>query len=158
MPHALVPVTFYGTFATNLSARNSLIAPTVDREANAWTAGVFVGDPVALVRIGFAYYYVEANAFPSMFLESDVLDGTPNREGYMLSLQRQLFENVDLGARGASCPTGSKAGTAFADSGPGVGPLPRPGRPDVQVLIAAQGARSFTVTSRDRAMAVMGPA
>ena len=61
---------------------------------------MFVGDKVALVRIGFAYYYVEANAFPSMFLDSDTLDGTPNREGYMLSLERQLFENVDLALRG----------------------------------------------------------
>jgi hypothetical protein len=117
VPHALVPVTFYGTFATNLSARNSLIATTVDRENDAWTAGVFVGDPVALVRIGFAYYYVEANAFPSMFIDSDTLDGTPNREGYMLSLQRQLFENVELGVRGFMSDR-IEGGTAFADSGP----------------------------------------
>jgi len=117
VPHALVPVTFYGTFASNLSARNSLIATTVDREADAWTAGVFVGDPVALIRIGFAYYYVEANAFPSQFLDSDVLDGTPNREGYMLSLQRQLFENVDLGVRGFLSDR-IEGGAEFVNSGP----------------------------------------
>ncbi|MCI0633040.1 MAG: putative porin [Actinobacteria bacterium] len=117
VPHVLVPVTFYGTFATNFSARNSLIATAVDREADAWTAGVFAGDPVRLIRIGFAYYYVEANAFPSLFLESDVLDGTPNRKGYMLSFQRALFPNVDLGVRGFWSDR-IEGGTAFANSGP----------------------------------------
>lgn len=117
VPHALVPVTFYGTYATNFSARNSLIATTVDREADAWTTGVLVGDPVRLIRIGFAYYYVEANAFPSLYLESDVLDGIPNREGYLLSLQRQLFENVDLGVRGFLSDR-IEGGTDFVNSGP----------------------------------------
>jgi hypothetical protein len=99
VPHKLAPVTLYGTYATNLSAVNSRIATTVDREANAWTAGLVVGDYVSLVALGVAYYYVEANAFPSMYLDSDVLDGTPNRQGYMFSLRRQLFENVELGLR-----------------------------------------------------------
>jgi hypothetical protein len=117
VPHALVPVTFYGTYATNLSAHNSLIAPGVGRENDAWTAGVIVGDYVSLISIGFAYYYVEANAFPSMYLESDVLDGIPNREGYMLSLRRQLFENVDLGVRGFLTDR-IEGGTAFVNSGP----------------------------------------
>jgi hypothetical protein len=117
VPHALVPVTFYGTYATNLSAHNSLIAPGVGRENDAWTAGVIVGDYVSLIAIGFAYYYVEANAFPSMYLESDVLDGIPNREGYMLSLRRQLFENVDLGVRGFLTDR-IEGGTAFVNSGP----------------------------------------
>ncbi len=113
----LLPVVFYGTYATNLSARNSLVAPTVDREADAWTAGVFVGDKVGLVRIGGAYYYVEANAFPSLFLESDVLDGTPNRQGYLVSIERQLFENVDLRLAGFLSDR-IEGGTAFVNSGP----------------------------------------
>jgi hypothetical protein len=117
IPHALVPVTFYGTYATNFSARNSLIDPTVDQENDAWTAGVFVGDPVALIRIGFAYYYVQANAFPSMFIDSDTLDGTPNRKGYMMSLQRQLFEGIDLGLRGWWIDR-IEGGPAFVNSGP----------------------------------------
>jgi hypothetical protein len=117
VPHALIPVTFYGTFATNLSARNSLIESTVDREADAWTVGLFVGDKVALVRIGAAYYYVEANAFPSLFLESDVLDGTPNRKGYMASIERQLFENVDLTLKGFLSDR-IEGGAPFVNSGP----------------------------------------
>jgi hypothetical protein len=110
-------VTVYGTWSTNFSARNSQIAPTVDLENDAWTAGVFVGDQVRLVRLGFAYYYVEANAFPSMYLESDVLDGTPNRQGYIWSLRRQLFENVELGVRVFKSRR-IEGGTAFVNSGP----------------------------------------
>jgi hypothetical protein len=117
VPHELVPVTFYGSYSKNLSARNSPLATTADREDKAWTVGVTVGDPVRLVRIGAAYYYVEANAFPSMYLDSDVLDGTPNRTAYMLSLQRQLFENVDLGVR-AFLSDRIEGGTAFVNSGP----------------------------------------
>lgn len=118
IPHELVPVTFYGTFATNFSARNSLVSPTVDLENDAWTAGVFVGDAIRLVRIGFAYYYIEANAFPSMLLDSDTLDGRPNREGYVVGLQRELFPGVDLAVRGIWIDR-IEGGTAFVNSGPG---------------------------------------
>ena len=80
--------------------------------------GIFVGDKEMLLRIGFAYYYVEANAFPSMFLDSDTLDGTPNRHGYVLSLERELFDGVDLVLKGSSIDR-IEGGVAFADSGPG---------------------------------------
>jgi hypothetical protein len=113
----LLPVTFYGTYSTNLSARNSLTFTTVDREADAWTVGVFVGDKVGLVRIGGAFYYLEANAFPSMFIESDVLDGVPNRQGYLLTIERQLFENVDLRLAGFLSDR-IEGGTPFVNSGP----------------------------------------
>ncbi len=117
VPHALVPVTFYGTFATNLSARNSLIATTVGREADAWTLGLFVGDKVTLLRVGGAIYYVEANAMPSMFLDSDTLDGFSNRKGYAATIERQLFEGVDLRLAGFLSDR-IEGGTAFANSGP----------------------------------------
>ena len=113
----LFPVLFFGTYARNLSARNSLVAPGVGREDDAWAAGVFVGDKVTLVRIGFAYYYIEANAIPSMFVDSDTLDGTPNRRGYVAIVERQLFENVDLVLKGSSIDR-IEGGLAFADSGP----------------------------------------
>jgi hypothetical protein len=113
----LLPVLFYGSYAKNLSAENSLLTDA-DREDNAWTVGVFVGDKVRLVRLGGAYYVVEANAFPSMYLESDVLDGTTNRKGYMAVIERQLFENVDLALRGFVSDR-IEGGPAFADSIPG---------------------------------------
>lgn len=112
-----LPVLFYGSYATNLSARHSLTSDA-GRENDAWTVGVFVGDKVRLVRVGGAYYYVEANAFPSMFLDSDTLDGTPNRQGYMAVIERQLFENVDLALRGFYSDR-IEGGAAFADSLPG---------------------------------------
>ena len=115
-PHPLLPVTLYGTYAHNLTAHPSLVTDA-NSEEDAWTAGVLVGDYVSLVAIGFAYYYVEANAFPSMYLESDVLDGTPNRQGYMVSLRRQVFENVELGMRAFKSKR-IEGGTAFANSGP----------------------------------------
>jgi hypothetical protein len=113
----LLPVLFYGSYAKNLSARHSIVS-NAGREDDAWTVGVFVGDKVRLIRVGVAYYVVEANAFPSMFLESDVLDGTPNRQGYMASIERQLFENVDLALRGFLSDR-IEGGAAFADSIPG---------------------------------------
>jgi hypothetical protein len=113
----LLPVLFYGSYAKNLSARHSIVSDA-GREDEAWTVGVFVGDKVRLIRVGVAYYVVEANAFPSMYLESDVLDGTPNRHGYMASIERQLFENVDLALRGYLSDR-NEGGTAFADSIPG---------------------------------------
>jgi hypothetical protein len=113
----LLPVLFYGSYAKNLSAHSSLVTDA-GQEDNAWTVGVFVGDKVRLVRLGGAYYVVEANAFPSMYLESDVLDGTPNRKGYMAVIERQLFESVDLALRGFVSDR-IEGGPAFADSIPG---------------------------------------
>jgi len=115
VPHDLVPIVFYGSYAHNFSAHPSLVS-NADSEDDAWGAGVLVGDKVRLVAIGFGYYYVEANAFPSMYVESDVLDGTPNREGFVWSVQRQLFENVDLGVRVFKSKR-IEGGTAFVNSG-----------------------------------------
>jgi putative porin len=114
----LFPVLVFGSYANNLSARPSLVSPGTGEENDAWAAGIFVGDKRLLVRVGFAYYYVEANAFPSMYLDSDMLDGTPNRQGYQLTLERELFENVDLVLRGSSIHR-IEGGTAFANSGSG---------------------------------------
>jgi hypothetical protein len=111
----LVPLLIYGSYANNLSAHPSRIS-NADSEDDAWTFGIFAGDKVRLLRIGAAYYYVEANAFPSMYLESDVLDGTPNRQGYMGSVERQLFENVDLALRGFWSRR-IEGGIAFSNSG-----------------------------------------
>jgi hypothetical protein len=109
-----LPMVIYGSYVHNFSARSSLVSDA-GREDDAWTAGIFLGDKVTLVRVGVAYYYLEANAFPSMFVESDVLDGTPNRRGFLISLERQLFENVDLALRGFSSDN-IESGAAFADS------------------------------------------
>lgn len=115
----LFPVLFYGTYAHNLSARNSLVAPEVGREDDAWVVGVFAGDKALLVRLGFAYYSIEANSLPSMFIDTDALtvDGFPNRHGYRVSVERELFEHVDLILKGYLSDR-IEGGPAFADSGP----------------------------------------
>ena len=92
----LLPVKVFGSYAHNLSARSSGAFPGVGREDDAWAVGLFVGDDARLVRLGAAYYVIEANAFPSMFLDSNVTDGIPTREGWVLSAQRELFRGVDL--------------------------------------------------------------
>ena len=114
----LVPVLFFASYAHNLSARSSLVFPGESREDDAWALGVFAGDAKQLVRLGFAWVHVEANAFPSMFLDSDLLDGTPNREGYMAVVERQLFDGVTLTLKGFSS-TRIEGGVAHANSGPG---------------------------------------
>lgn len=114
----LFPVLVFGSYANNLSARSSLVFPTEGREDDAWATGVFVGDEVRLVKLGFAWFHIEANAFPSMFLDSDILDGTPNREGYMATLERQLLDGVSLKLTGLSSKR-IEGGLAHVNSGPG---------------------------------------
>jgi Putative porin len=117
----LLPVQFFGTYSNNLSARPSLVT-NAKSEGDAWAVGVFVGDKARLLRVGFGYYYIEANAFPSMYIDSDVLDGVTNREGYAIVIERQLLENVDLSLKGYKSNR-IEGGTAFVNSGPGANRL-----------------------------------
>lgn len=114
----LFPVLFFGSYAQNFSARNSRSFPTVDREDQAWATGVYVGDKKQLVKLGLAYFYLEANAFPSMFIDSDILDGTPNRKGYLASLERQLLDGVTLKLSGSSSKR-IEGGSEYANSAAG---------------------------------------
>lgn len=91
----LAPVYVFGTYAHNLSARTSL-ATGASRNDDAYSAGILVGDPKALVELGFAWFRVEANALPSMFMDSDLLDGFTNREGYVWRLRRELIPSIEL--------------------------------------------------------------
>lgn len=112
----LFPTKLYASYAHNLSARSPRSAPGVGREDDAWVAGVLVGDPVRLVRVGAAYYAIEANAFPSMYLDSDLFDGMPNRKGYAFTAQRQLFEGVVMEVT-AFLSHRIEGGAAFATTG-----------------------------------------
>lgn len=114
----LFPVLVFGTYAKNFSARNSRLLPTVGREDQAFATGVFVGDKKRLVKLGFAFFYVEANAFPSMFLESNMLDGVPNRQGYLARLERQLLDGVTLKLSGFSSKR-IEGGSQYANSAAG---------------------------------------
>ena len=91
----LFPVLIFGTYAHNFSARSS-IATGAGSNDDAWTAGLYVGDKKRAVRVGFAYFRLEANALPAVFIDSDLTDGLTNRDGYKISLQRQLLRNLEL--------------------------------------------------------------
>ena len=91
------PVTAWVDFSKNFSAESSAIFGA-GSDANAWNTGLVVGDRTKYLEIGFDYLHVEANAFPSQFVESDWIDGKSNREAYVVWLTRRLFANTDLQA------------------------------------------------------------
>ena len=89
------PVTAWVDFSKNFSAESSDLFGT-GSDATAWNTGLVVGDRTKYLEIGFDYLYVEANAFPSQFIESDWIDGKSNHEAYVVWLTRRLFANTDL--------------------------------------------------------------
>lgn len=90
------PITVYGSFATNFSARASSLFPGAGRNADAWLIGTETGDKTKWLRVGGGFLHLEANAFPSMLVDSDMLDGTTNREGWFFYGSRQIFPSTDL--------------------------------------------------------------
>jgi hypothetical protein len=89
-------ITGYGTYARNLDARTSKLFPGAGAEDTAWGVGLEVGDSKKFVKLGAGYWHIEANAFPSMFIDSDFLDGRTNREGYAFYGSRQILRNTEI--------------------------------------------------------------
>jgi hypothetical protein len=89
------PVTVWGEVANNFTGRSSATFGN-GSEALAWSLGLAVGDKTKLIEIGIAYLWVEANAFPSQFVESDWIDGKTNHKALVLWLQKRIFANTDL--------------------------------------------------------------
>jgi hypothetical protein len=87
------PVTVYGDWATNFDAESALQA---NEEDTAWGVGVEVGDRKKLVLLGVGYWHIEANAFPAQFIDSDLLDGFTNREGFAVYGSREVMKNTEL--------------------------------------------------------------
>jgi hypothetical protein len=54
------------------------------------------GDKKKYINLGAAYFYIEANAFPSQFIDSDLFDGRTNRKGLCVYGSRQLLEGTDF--------------------------------------------------------------
>jgi hypothetical protein len=90
------PITAWGTVSQNFDAKRSALFPFVDDEGRAWSAGLEIGDKAQWLKLGAGFFSVEANAFPSMLIDSDTLDGITNREGFAFYASRQLFKNTDL--------------------------------------------------------------
>lgn len=87
----------YGGYSSNLSAEASKILQNVGKENTAYNMGIEGGNAKRYLRIGIAYYFIEANAFPSQFIDSDLLDGRTNRKGVLVYLSRQVFKDTTLG-------------------------------------------------------------
>ena len=90
------PITLFGYLSNNFSAEDSGLTPQAGSESLGWWAGIEVGDKKHLVQLGFSYLYLEANAFPSQFVDSDFLDGVTNREGFSVWGSRQILPNTDF--------------------------------------------------------------
>ena len=92
----VLPVLVYGGFSTNMSAEASE-DHDVDKEAVAYNAGIEGGDKKKNVKLGVGYYHIEANAFPSQFIDSDLFDGRTNRAGVIIYGSRQVYEGTEFG-------------------------------------------------------------
>ena len=58
--------------------------------------GAEVGSKKKWIQLGLLYAEIEANAFPSMFIDSDLTDGRTNRKGWSVYATRQILENTDF--------------------------------------------------------------
>lgn len=92
----ILPMTLYASYSNNLSAEASALFPPAGKENEAWLVGIELGDKKKYAQIGAGYAHLEANAFPSMLVESDLYDGQTNRKGWLVSGTRELFSNTDL--------------------------------------------------------------
>lgn len=91
-----VKMTAFGGYGTNLSAEPSQEYPSVGKENVAWNAGLEGGNRKGWFLLGVAYFHIEANAFPSQFIDSDFLDGRTNREGGFVYFQKEMIKNTDF--------------------------------------------------------------
>ncbi len=111
-----LPVLAYGGYSTNLSAEPSQIIADLAKENIAYNAGIEGGDKKKTVKLGIAYYFIEANAFPSQFIDSDLFDGRTNRKGILVYGSRQVMKSVDFDIKLFSCEAIEKDVPAFEDS------------------------------------------
>jgi hypothetical protein len=87
---------FTADYSVNLDAQASELEPGIGKENVAYSIGGVIGDKKKNVRVGAGYYAIEANAFPSQFIDSDILDGVTNRKGFLVAASRQVWPKSDL--------------------------------------------------------------
>jgi hypothetical protein len=91
-----VPVVAFGGYCRNLSAEPSRLYPDVGEEDSAYNLGIEFGDKKRWALLGFAWFHIEANAFPSQFIDSDFLDGHTNRRGLLVYFSRRILTATDF--------------------------------------------------------------
>ena len=99
------PITFYGNISGNFAAESTTVTNTgtlfpgtfrADRENLFWVIGGDIGDKGQNVRLRMLYAWMEANAFPSQFVDSDIHDGVTNRKGWVWAATRTLASHTDF--------------------------------------------------------------
>jgi hypothetical protein len=91
-----VPLTVYGGGSQNMDAEPSDLYGGVGKNDIAYNAGFEGGDSKKWIELGGAWYHIEANAFPSQFIDSDFLDGRTNRKGLLVYVERRIMKNSDF--------------------------------------------------------------
>jgi hypothetical protein len=89
------PILVYGNVANNFSAQNTT-GYNAGRESLAASAGFEIGDKKKWVQLGAAYFWIQANAVPAVFTDSDLFDGTTNAKGWAIYGAKQVYTNTDL--------------------------------------------------------------
>lgn len=91
------PITIYGNVSSNLSAERSAVTPLlVGKNDLAWGVGGEIGDKKKWVKLGMGYWHIEANAFFSQFIDSDLFDGYTNRKGFAWYLSKEIMKNTEV--------------------------------------------------------------
>ena len=91
------PLLLSGGYSNNNSAEASVTYEGVAKNSVAYNIQLEVGSRNKAILAGIGGYHIEANSFPSQFIDSDLLDGYTNREGLLIYLAKTVMKNTDLG-------------------------------------------------------------
>jgi len=91
-----VPLTLSGGYSENTSAKASVMHPGVEKNSIAYNIGLEGGAKKKALLLGAGWYHIEANAFPSQFIDSDLLDGHTNREGLLIYMSKTIMKSTDF--------------------------------------------------------------
>jgi hypothetical protein len=94
------PLTAWGQYMINASAvevvdpiDQSVLA---DKQDTGYSAGLELGNKKKSILLGAGYYWVQADALPSVLSDSDLFDGNTNGKGWAIYGSRQLWKDTDL--------------------------------------------------------------
>jgi hypothetical protein len=90
------PILAYADYSRNLDAESSLLFPGAASEDTAWGVGLEAGSAKEIVKLGAGYWHIEANAWPAMFVDSDLFDGVTNHRGWALYGSREVLKNTEV--------------------------------------------------------------
>lgn len=96
VPDEAWPVTVFGNWAQNLDAEKSRIYAGIGKDDTAFSVGLELGNKKKYAQLGAAYLHMEANAFPSVFVDSDIYDGKTNRKSWVFFGKRSMAKNTDF--------------------------------------------------------------